>query len=110
MAEQKTPRDIDLLFETGSLRHVPRAWQQVLGLPVANILEHTTRLMLIALVIARREGKGDELTILKTALLHDLAEARTLDSAFIHKEYIDRKSEKAEQDMFSATVFEKEIE
>ena len=102
-------RDIDLLFEVGSLHNVPRAWKQILGLQVGNIVEHILRVMLIAMVIARREGVKDEEKIMKMALFHDLAESRTLDSAFIHKEYVERYEEKAITDMLSSTVFEPDL-
>jgi putative hydrolase of HD superfamily len=102
-------RDIDFLFEAGSLRHLPRAWQQVLGMPVSNVMEHTLRVLLIALVIAREEGVKDEEKIMKIALLHDLSEARTMDIAFIHRGYTSRDEEKARHDMFEGTVFEREL-
>ena len=102
-------RDLDFLFEVGSLRHVSRAWKQSLGMPVENVLEHSIRLMIIALIIARREGVKDEAKIMKMALFHDLAESRTLDSAFIHKEYVTRHTEKAEHDQLAGTSFEGDI-
>src|SRR5436190_917477 len=103
-------KDIDFLFEVGSLHNVPRAWKQVLGLQVVNIVEHILRVALIALVIARREGVKDEAKIMKMAIFHDLSESRTLDSAFVHKEYVDRKEEKARIDMLSGTIFQPELE
>jgi len=103
------PKDIDFLFEAGSLRHVPRAWQQVLGMPVENVLEHTLRMMLTALTIARGEGNVDEEKIMKMVLLHDLAESRTTDIAFIHREYVERHEEKAKHDLLAGTSFEKDL-
>ena len=72
-------RDIEFLFEVGSLRNVQRGWRQHFGLDVANNLEHTFRVMVLALMIARKEGVKDEEKVMKMALVHDLAETRTVD-------------------------------
>ena len=88
-------RNLDLLFEAGSLRHIQRSWRQFFGVNVANDLEHTIRVQYIALMLAQMEKKGDHGTILKMALLHDLAEARTGDQNFVHKKYGDLQEEAA---------------
>jgi putative hydrolases of HD superfamily len=103
-------KSINLAFEAGSLRNIKRLWAQVLGPSVANNLEHSYRVMLMALVISRMEGKGDEGKILKTALLHDLCEARSTDVAFLHRMYVDRHEEKSRSDQLSGTFLEPDIE
>ncbi len=98
-------RDLEFLYEIGSQRNIPRAWIQHLGVPVASNLEHTMRLVFIALLIARREKKGDEATIIKMALVHDLAETRTSDLAYVHKVYTKSDEARAASDLFAGTLF-----
>lgn len=100
-------RDIDFLFEIGSLRKVPRAWQQVLTGKVQNISEHTFRTAMIAWIIAAAE-KADTSKVVKIALIHDLAESRTGDIAFLHREYTFRNEEAAAEHIFHDTVLDKE--
>ncbi len=96
---------MDFLFEIGSLRNIPRAWIQHLGVPCASNLEHTMRVIFLALLIARREKKGDEATIIKMALAHDLPETRTADLAYVHKVYSKTDDMRAARDLFAGTSF-----
>lgn len=100
-------RDIDFLFEIGSLRNVPRAWQQVLTGKVQNISEHIFRMVIIGWIIAVRE-KADVPKVLKMCLIHDMAESRTGDIAFMHRNYVTRHEKLAETHMFLNTALEKE--
>ncbi|OHA90977.1 MAG: hypothetical protein A2665_01580 [Candidatus Zambryskibacteria bacterium RIFCSPHIGHO2_01_FULL_46_30] len=100
-------RDIDFLFEIGSLRNVPRAWQQVLTGKVQNISEHIFRTAIIGWIIAAREG-ADVNKVLKMCLIHDVAESRTGDIAFMHRDYVTRHEELAETHIFQNTILEKE--
>jgi len=97
-------RDLDLLYEIGSLRHMQRTWRSLLGVNVANDLDHTMRVMWIALILARRAGKGDESMIIKMAMVHDIGETRTGDHNYISKVYIDAHEDKAVNDMLAGTV------
>ncbi len=99
-------RDIEFLFEVGSLRNVPRGWRQHLGSDCSSVLEHTFRVVLIALVLARREGVKDEGKLLKMALIHDLTETRTTDLSYVQKVYIKEDEEKAANDLFRETSLE----
>ena len=99
-------RDLEFLFEIGSLRNIPRAWIQHLGVCCASNLEHTMRVVFLALLIARREGKGDENTIMRMALVHDLPETRTADLAYVHKVYSKTDEASAARDLFAGTAFE----
>ncbi len=47
--------DIKFLYEVGTLRYVDRTWKQTFGVPVANVTEHTFRVMWIAQIIAKHE-------------------------------------------------------
>jgi putative hydrolases of HD superfamily len=100
-------RDTDFLFEIGSLRNVPRAWQQVLSGRVQNIIEHTYRLTMIAWTIAVAE-KADVSKVIRMSLIHDLGESRTGDAAFLHRGYVVRHEDVAERDMFEGTTIQKE--
>ncbi len=100
-------RDIDFLFEIGTLRNVPRAWQQVLTGKVQNISEHIFRTVMIAWIIALAE-KADAGKVIKIALIHDIAESRTGDIAFLHRDYVTRHEELAEGHIFGGTALEEE--
>ena len=99
-------RDLEFLYEIASLRFIPRAWIQHLGVPVASTLEHTIRVIYLSLLIAHEEGvkKSDE-KIIKMALVHDAVEARTADLAYVHKVYSKQDEKRAASDMFSSTSF-----
>jgi putative hydrolase of HD superfamily len=97
-------RDIDFLYELGSLRNVPRGWRQHLGFDVASDLEHTIRLIWLGLIISRMEKKGDENKIIKMALVHDLPETRTSDHSYVQKVYVTADEERAADDLFNGTV------
>jgi len=96
-------RDIEFLFEIGSLRNIQRGWKQHFGMDVANILEHAYRVAWIALMIARKEGVKNEEKILKMAMVHDLAETRTTDLSYIQKVYVTSDEDKAAHDLFDLT-------
>lgn len=98
-------RDLEFLYEIGSLRNIPRAWIQHLATDCASTLEHTLRVVFIALLIARREGVNNEEKIIKMALVHDLAEARTADLAYVHKVYTTTDDARAARDLFAETAF-----
>ena len=99
--------DINFLYEIGSLRKIPRAWQQILTGKVENIAEHIFRTTMVAWVIAIAE-KADVEKVLKICLIHDIAEARTGDIAFMHRDYVVRHEELAEKHIFENTLLGKE--
>jgi 5'-deoxynucleotidase YfbR-like HD superfamily hydrolase len=97
-------RDVEFLYEIGTLRNMPRGWTQHLGEGTASDLEHAMRVAWLALMLARREGKGDEAKILKMALAHDLAETRVSDLSYVQKVYVKNADEAgAVRDQFSET-------
>jgi len=105
MAKKDIKKDVEFLYGIGSLRNVGRTWEQVIGMPCASVLEHTVRVAFLALLIARMEGEKNEEKILKMALVHDLAEARTGDTNAIHAVYVERDEHKAAHDLFNSTAF-----
>jgi putative hydrolase of HD superfamily len=96
-------RNIEFLFEIGSLRNVQRGWRQHLGMDCSNILEHTMRVIWLALIIARKDGVHNEEKIIKMAMVHDLAETRTTDLSYIQKVYVDANEDASAKDLFSET-------
>jgi putative hydrolase of HD superfamily len=94
-------KDIEFLYEVGTLRNLERSWKQTLGISVANDLEHTIRVIYLALLIARGEGVKNEEKIMKMALVHDISESRTNDFNYVHKVYV-----KADEKLASKHIFE----
>ena len=103
-------RDVELVFETGSLRFVDRMWKQLFGNNLQNDTEHTFRIVWVALIIARMEKKKiDTEKIMKMALVHDLVESRTGDTHYLSRRYTDRNDMLAIKDIFKSTSLEKDF-
>lgn len=98
-------RNIDFLYEIGTLRNVQRGWRQHLGVDVANVLEHSFRVMYIALILARMEKIKDEEKIMKMVLVHDIAETRTSDLSYVQKVYVSTDEKRSAEDIFKGTIF-----
>ena len=105
----KKKRDIELLFEVGTLRHMDRVWRQFMGPDVANCAEHIFRVVWIALTIAKYEDAGNHEKILKMAIAHDISESRTGDVHYISRQYTKRNEELATRDIFEGTAHEDEM-
>jgi len=98
-------RDLDFLFEVGSHRNMARGWKQHLGTDVASNLEHSFRVVMIALLLARKEKITDEEKVIKMALLHDLAESRVSDLSIVQKVYVKADENRAFKDLIAGTSF-----
>ncbi len=96
-------RDIEFLFEVGTLGNLKRNWQQFLGMGGASVLEHTMRVVFIALIIARAEKCDAEEKIIKMALAHDLSETRTNDTNYVQAVYTTKDEARATRDLFFGT-------
>lgn len=96
-------RDIEFLYELGSLRNMQRGWLQHIGTDVASVLEHTLRVAMLAIILARREGGCDEAKILKMAIVHDICETRVSDLSYVQKCYVTADEERAVHDTFEGT-------
>lgn len=105
-----TDRNLDFLYQLGSLRHIQRAWRQYFATDVATDLEHTMRVVFTALILAKMEKRGDEEIIMKMAIVHDLAESITGDLTPVQKKYVEIDEERAVEDMFRGTSLEEYIE
>jgi putative hydrolases of HD superfamily len=99
-------RDIEFLYELGSLRNMQRGWTQHFGMDCANDMEHTLRVAWLAMMLGRYEGEVNEGLILKMALIHDLGETRTLDFSYVQKVYVKADEENALCDTLEDTVLE----
>lgn len=102
-------RDIEFLFEVGHLRLMRRMWRRFFNSEVANVAEHSFRVIWIALLLAKKEKVKNEEKILKMAMVHDIAESRTGDVDYLSRLYADLKEELAIGDMIDKTIFEKEF-
>ena len=91
------------------MRFIERAWKQFLNPDYANLAEHHLRVVWIALLLAKYEGKGNVEKIMKMALVHDLSESRTGDLNYLGKQYSTRNESKAISDILKDTGLEKEI-
>ena len=98
-------RDLQLLFELGTLRFVPRSWVQVHQPGFANVSEHVFRMAWIAMVLAKREG-ADADRVLRMVLVHDVTESRTGDVHTLTRHYVKRDEGKAAAHMFAGTSLE----
>jgi putative hydrolase of HD superfamily len=83
-------RDIEFLYEIGSLRLMDRQWQRFLNGVSANVTEHQYRVMWLALTIAKYEKAKNTERILKMAMVHDITESRTGDTDYIARQYVRR--------------------
>lgn len=100
-------RDLQLLFELGTLRFVPRTWNQFGNPGYANVSEHVFRMAWTAMILAKREGADLE-KVLKLVLFHDVTESRTGDVHILTRRYVTRDDEKAITDIFAGTSLESE--
>jgi putative hydrolases of HD superfamily len=96
-------RDVEFLFEIGTLKNVDRGWRQHLAMDCANDLEHSFRVAFLALLIGKAEGGVSEEKLIKMALVHDLAETRTSDLSYVQKVYTKADEERAAKDLFEGT-------
>jgi putative hydrolase of HD superfamily len=101
-------RDIQFLYEIGTLRFTRRQWSRFLNADFANLAEHHLRVMWLALIIAKYE-KADINKVLKMALVHDIAESRTGDVDYISRQYVIRNEEMGLKDMLDDTAIEKDF-
>lgn len=99
-------RDIEFLYEIGTLRYSPRQWKRFSNADFANLAEHHFRVTWIALVLAKYE-KADVNKVLKMALVHDIAESRTGDVDYLSRQYVERNEELGLKDILDGTVLDK---
>jgi putative hydrolases of HD superfamily len=102
-------RDIEFLFEMGTMRYNPRQWQRFLNIDGDNLADHHWRTVWIALMIAAHEGAHDTGKIMKMALMHDIAESRTGDVDYLSRQYVVRNEALGFADMTKDTALATEL-
>jgi putative hydrolases of HD superfamily len=102
-------RDLEFLYEIGSLRYIPRMWRRFLNIDGDNLAEHHLRVAWTALVIAKYEKCDNTDKILKMALLHDIAESRTGDVDYLSRQYVVRNEDLSFDDMTAETALMDEL-
>ena len=106
---KKRDRDLEFLYEIGTLRFIKRSWVQFLRSDVASISEHIFRMAWIALVIAKHEKVKDTAKIVKMVLVHDIAESRTGDPHYVSRQYVKIDEKLAISDMLEGTAISDEF-
>ena len=99
-------RDLEFIYEAGSLRFVQRTWRQFLNSDFQNVAEHTLRVMWISLILAKRENVKDIDKVIKMALIHDLIETKTGDVNYLSKQFTKRFEEQAVEETLKDTSIE----
>ena len=102
-------RDLEFMYEIGSLRFIQRTWRRFLNEDLANLAEHHVRVAWIALVIAKYEKAQNIEKILKMALVHDIAESRTGDVDYLSRQYVIRNELLGINDMLEDTILASEF-
>lgn len=102
-------RDVELIYEMGSIRHISRMWYRFTGYNFANLAEHHFRMFWIAMMIAAGEGSVDTGKIAKMVMVHDVAESRTGDVDYVARQYVERNEDLGIHDMLMQTSIEKEF-
>lgn len=102
-------RDMEFLYEMGSLRFIQRTWKRFLNPDVDNLTEHHFRVLWIALIIAKHENVTDTEKIMKMAIVHDVAESRTGDADYLSRQYVTRDEKLGITDILTDTTLEKDF-
>ncbi|MGM5484456.1 MAG: HD domain-containing protein [Nanobdellota archaeon] len=101
-------RNLEFLYEIGTLRFIPRMWRQFLNKDFANLSEHILRVIWTSIIIAKEE-KADIDKAIRMALIHDLEESRTSDDHYLARMYNDSDEETAIRDILKDTSVEQEF-
>lgn len=96
-------RDLEFIYEIGTLRNIKRSWAQILGPNVASLADHHFRVTWVALILAKQEKVKNLEKVMKMALVHDIVESRTGDVHYISRQYTTRDEKLAIQDIVHET-------
>jgi len=99
----------NFLFEVGMLKRTPRTGWQFLGSGTESVAEHIFRTAMIAFSLASERDDVDRDKVLRMALFHDLAEARTGDLNYMNQKYVKADEERAAADMAEGLPFGEDI-
>lgn len=77
------------MYEVGTLRKIPRAHRQTLLTNSVgdNVASHSHRVSVIGMLLALIEN-SDVGKVIQMCVLHDIAEIRSNDQNWVHKNYI----------------------
>ena len=109
MTVEEKARLADFLFEAMMLKRTPRTGYAFLGHGRENVAEHSYGVCVLAFTLARMNGQADLAKILKLALFHDLAEARTGDLNYMNKRYAVMDEDRAMDDATRGLTFGPEL-
>jgi len=111
MAKPSEEKTFSLLFESLSLKKLPRMGWLIEKAPHESLADHSFGAAIISLALARMEGlnEQEEAALLRRALLHDLHEARVGDLSRLQRQYVKADYARAEKEMLAGTHLEPEI-
>lgn len=102
-------KDVNFIFEMGTLRYIQRMWHRFGGIDFANLAEHHLRVFWIAMIIAQHEQGADTGKVAKLAMVHDISESRTGDVDYLSRQYAERNEELGIDDMLEGTSLKEEF-
>lgn len=110
MKNQNIKRLAAFFFETGTLRKVPRAHQQLLLSQDLsdNIASHSFRATIIGYFLAK-ELKANADKVVKMCLFHDMEEARSGDQNWLNKRYLKGFEEEIRKEQLQKLADAKEL-
>ena len=91
-------RIVDLLFQAGILKDIPRCGYHFLGAGRESVAAHCFYTAFIGFVMTQLQPELDARRLLSMCLVHDLLEARTGDLNTVHKSYVTPDNERALED------------
>ncbi len=96
----------DFLFETGTMRRLPRMHRQTLLIDDTSdtIASHSYRVALIGWHLAKLE-EADPYKVVMMCLLHDMGEIRSNDHNWVHKRYVKIYEEEITKDQLGSLPF-----
>ncbi|MDR1920846.1 MAG: HD domain-containing protein, partial [Candidatus Adiutrix sp.] len=109
MTDSDYARLADFLFEAMMLKRTPRTGYQFLGHGRESVAEHSFGVVVLAFVLARMNGAACLEKMLKLAVFHDLAEARTGDLNYMNKRYAVMDEDRAMTDAAEGLPFGDEL-
>jgi len=111
MANPSAEKTFSLLFESLSLKKLPRMGWLIEKAPHESLSDHSFGAAIISLALARMENlpAEEEAALVRRALLHDLHEARVGDLSRLQRQYVTADYARAEKEMLEGTHLKKEI-
>lgn len=98
----------NFFFEIASMRRIKRAHSQVIHEANDNISDHSFRVAVIGMILAKME-KCDINKVLIMCLFHDVVEIRIGDANLINQQYSDLREKEARRDQVTDLPIEDEV-